>query len=168
MVESVTIRKAEASELDEIVKMHLSLQEHLENSNSSIWKYTEDKKRLLKQQYTEHLVDESSLVLVAEGEAKVVGFLLATVSYRTDYVPNIVGSLSSIYVGRNYRRRGIGSRLIGKACRFFSLKKAEHIYVRYVLGNKEGAGFWEHLGFKPILVTAGTLTSKIEDRIDCQ
>lgn len=166
IVESVTIRKAEASEIDEIVRMHLSLQEHLESSNSSIWKYTEDKKRSLKQQYIEHLVDENSLVLVADVDAKVVGFLFAAVSSRTEYVPSIVGSLSSIYVRRNYRRRGIGSRLIRGACGFFSSKKAEHIYVRYILGNNEGEGFWEYLGFKPILVTAGTLTSKIEDRID--
>ena len=38
--------------------------------------------------------------------------------------------------------------------------------MRYVLGNNEGEGFWEYFGFKPILVTAGTLASKIEDRID--
>jgi ribosomal protein S18 acetylase RimI-like enzyme len=160
-VENVTIRKAKASELGEIVKMHLSLQEHLENSSSSIWKYTEDMKRLLRQQYTEHLVNENSLLLVAEVEANVVGFLLATVSSRTEYLPSIVGTLSSIYIGRNYRRRGIGSRMIREACEFFSSKKAEHIYVRYVLGNEEGEGFWEHLGFKQILVTGGALSREI-------
>lgn len=146
--------------------MHLSLQEQLENNNSSIWKYTENKKRLLERQYAEHLVDENSLVLVAEAEAKVVGFLLATVSARTEYVPSIIGSLSTIFVEENYRRQGIGSRLIRKAYRFFSSKKAENIYVRYVMGNKEGEGFWKHLGFKTIIVTAGTLTSKIKEQIN--
>jgi len=167
-VESVIIRKAEATELAEIAKMHLSLQEHLENSNSSIWKYTKERKRLLKQQYTERLAEENSLVLVAEVRAKIAGFLLATVSSRTDYIPRIIGSLSSIYVHENYRRRGIGSRLVREACRFFSAKKAEHIYVRYVLGNTEGEGFWESLGFKPILLTAGTIASAIENRISSQ
>jgi ribosomal protein S18 acetylase RimI-like enzyme len=126
-VESVSVRKAKASELDEIVRMHLSLQEHLEGSNSSIWRYTEDKKRSLKQQYAKHLQDENSLVLVVRAGAKTVGLLLATVSHRTEYVPSVVGSLSSIYVGENHRRRGIGSRLIKEAGRLFLRKKAEHV-----------------------------------------
>jgi ribosomal protein S18 acetylase RimI-like enzyme len=168
IVENVTIRKADASELDQIIKMHLSLQGHLENSNSCVWRYTEAKKRSLKQQYVEHLMDENSLVLVAEVDAKVVGFLLATVSHRAEYLPSIVASLSSIYVGRSYRRRGIGSRLIGEACRFFSLKKAKRIYVRYVLGNKEGEGFWKYLKFNPIIVTAEISASEIDDRMPNQ
>jgi len=91
-MENVTIRKAKVHELDEIVEMHMSLQEHLENSSSSIWRYTKEKKRLLRQQYTEHLADENSIVLVAEARAKIVGFLLATISSRTDYIPNVLGS----------------------------------------------------------------------------
>ena len=165
---SLTVRKAESSELKGIVKMHLSLQEQLQNSNSSLWKYTESKKRLLERQYAKHLVDENSLVLVAEVEAKVLGFLLATVSARTEYVPSNIGSLSSIFIEENSRRRGIGSRLIREACRFFSAKKAENIYVRYVMGYKEGNGFWKHLGFKTIIITAGTLTSKIKEQINSQ
>ena len=110
-------------------------------------------------------VDKNSLVLVAEVEAQIVGFLLATVTSRTEYEPSIIGNLSSIYVRSNYRRRGVGSRLIREACRFFSVKNAKHIYVRYVLGNNEGKRFWKHLQLKPILVTAGAPRSKIEDQI---
>ena len=167
-MDSVTIRKAEASELNQIIGMHLSLQRHLENSNSRIWKYTEAKKQSLKQQYVNHLIDENSLFLVAEVDGKVVGFLLAMVSNRTEYLPSIVGNLSSIYVERSYRRRGFGSRLIREACKFFSLKKAERIYARFVLGNKEAEGFWEYLGFRSIIVTAGISLSEINDKIASQ
>ncbi|RJS94531.1 hypothetical protein CW705_00520 [Candidatus Bathyarchaeota archaeon] len=48
-VKDLKIRKAEPSDLDKIVEMQLSLQEHLENSNPSIWRYTREKKELLKQ-----------------------------------------------------------------------------------------------------------------------
>ncbi len=47
-VKDLKIRKAEPSDLDKIVEMQLSLQEHLENSNPSIWRYTREKKELLK------------------------------------------------------------------------------------------------------------------------
>jgi ribosomal protein S18 acetylase RimI-like enzyme len=164
-MKSMTIRKAAISDLDEIVEMALFLQEHIENCSSSVWKHTDNRKRSLKKQYTEHLLDENSLVLIVEDKTKIIGLLLATVVSRADYLPSIVGSLSSVYVEKTHRRQGIGSMLIREACRFFHSKKAENIYLRYVLGNIEGERFWKHMGFKPILVTAGALTSKIEDRI---
>ena len=95
-MEGVTIRKADISDLYELVGMALSLQEHIENCSSSVWKHTDDRKRSLRKQYTEHLLDENSLVLIAEDKAKIVGLLLATVVSRTDYIPSIVGSLSSV------------------------------------------------------------------------
>jgi len=164
-MEGVKTRRAKISETDEVFNMHLSLQKHLENSSSSIWRYTEERKKLLKQQYTEWLTDKNSIVLVAEVGTKATGFLVATVSYRMDYSPNTVGNISAVYVQEKYRRRGIGSELVKEACRFFAAKKAKHIYVRYVLGDAGAERFWENLGFKPILLTAGSLVSTIEDRL---
>jgi len=58
----------------------------------------------------------------------------------------------------------IGSRLVQEICRFFKRKNVEDIYLRYVLGNKEGEKFWEKLGFKPILVTAHSRIDIVEKR----
>jgi len=164
-MKGVTTRRARIFETNKIFNMHLSLQKHLENCSSSIWRYTEEIKKLLKQQYTEWLADKNSIVLVAEVGTKVTGFLVATVNYRTDYSPNTTGNISAVYVEKKFRRRGIGSELVKEACRFFAAKKAKHIYIRYVLGNTEAERFWENLGFKPILLTAGTLVNTIEERI---
>ena len=162
-MKQLIIRKAEASELDLIVEMQLSLQRHLENCSSSIWRYTEERKKLLRQDYEKYLTDKDSLLLVAELKGKVVGFISLNVTRRTDHLPNIIGNIGSIYILENLRRQSIGKRLVREACQFFKSKNAENLYLRYVLGNSEGENFWKKLGFKPILVTAGTNINTVED-----
>lgn len=160
---NLIIRKAEISDLDMVVDMQLSLQRHLEKCSSSVWRYTEERKKFLRQDYVKYLADENSLLLVAELKGEVVGFLSSTVAHRTDHLPKIIGNISSIYIQENFRRQGIGSRLVREACRFFRSKNAESLNLRYVLGNSEAERFWKTLGFKPILVTAGTNINTIED-----
>ncbi|RJS94532.1 GNAT family N-acetyltransferase [Candidatus Bathyarchaeota archaeon] len=87
------------------------------------------------------------LILLAEVKGEIVGFAHAEVQYRTTHIPAI-----------------IGSRLVQEICRFFRRKNVEDIYLRYVLGNKEGEKFWEKLGFKPILVTAHSRIDIVEKR----
>ncbi len=85
--------------------------------------------------------------------------------HRTDYLPNIIGMLSTIYVDQKFRRQGIGRKLVYEICKFFKANKVEKIYLRYVLGNIEGEKFWKDLGFKKILVTAGTDINKVEKNL---
>jgi len=163
-VKDLKIRKAEPSDLDKIVEMQLSLQEHLENSNPSIWRYTREKKELLKQDLEKQFMDDDHLILLAEVKGEIVGFAHAEVQYRTTHIPAIIGSIANIFVYKKFRRQGIGSRLVQEICRFFRRKNVKDIYLRYVLGNKEGEKFWEKLGFKPILVTAHSQIDIVEKR----
>ena len=160
---NLIIRKVENSELDVIVDMQFSLQRHLENYSSSIWRYTQERKKTLRQDYEKYLADENSLLLVAEFKGKVVGFLSSIVNHRTDHLPNIIGDIGSIYIQKDFRRQGIGNQLVTEACKFFKSKNAEELYLRYVLGNREGERFWKKLGFKPILVTAGSNINIVEN-----
>ena len=163
-MKNLKIRKAESPDLDKIVKMQLSLQKHLENSNPLIWRYTKEKKELIRENLGKQFTDENHLVLIAEVDGEIVGFAHGEVQRRTTHLPLIVGSIASIFVHENFQRRGIGSRLIHEICSFFSSKNVEDVYIRYVLGNVEGERFWENLGFKPILVTAHSRIDTIEKR----
>ena len=164
-MKDLEIRKADSSDLDKIVEMQLSLQEHLENSNPLIWRYTKEKKELLKRDLENQFMDENHLILVAEVKGEIVGFVHAEVQHRTTHIPAIIGSIANIFVHKNFRRKGIGSRLIQEVYRFFRTKNVKDVYLRYVLGNKEGEKFWEKLGFKPILVTAHSQVDMVEKRI---
>jgi len=161
----LSLRRAVLSDVDAIVTMQLSLQRHLEKSNSLIWRYTDEKKKLIKKNLEEQIADENHLILIAEVKKEVVGFAHGEVRHRSTHLPAIIGSIATVFIDKDFRRRGIGSRLIQEICGFFRSKKVEDVYVRYALGNMEGERFWEKLGFEPILVTAHSRIDTIEKRI---
>jgi ribosomal protein S18 acetylase RimI-like enzyme len=70
-----------------------------------------------------------------------------------------------MYVVKQFRRRGIGRRLIKELCKFFNSNKAEDLTVRYVIGNKEAEGFWRKLGFEPIITTSGTSATELDHKL---
>ena len=161
---NLEIRKAKPSDLDEIFKMQLSLQKHLEKSNPSIWRYTKEKEDQIRQNFENQFKDENHLLLIAEVKGEPVGLAHGEVQHRTTHTPETIGWISTVFVHENFRRQGVGRRLVKEICRFFKSKNVKDIYLRYVLGNKEGEKLWENLGFKPILVTAHSLIDTIEKR----
>jgi len=164
-MDHLQIRKVGVSELDRIVELQLALQRHSEACSASIWRYTAERTQLLRQEYETYVGDENRLLLVAVFNGTIVGFLSSMVSQRTDQLPPIIGTIGSLFIQDAFRRRGIGSRLVRDACQFFKSKRVEDVYVRFVVGNREGEGFWKKLGFTPILVTAGTNLTTVEDRL---
>jgi GNAT superfamily N-acetyltransferase len=159
------LRKAELSDVDAIFTMRVSLQRHLEKSNPLVWRKTEEEKNLIQKNLDEQLIDENHLLLIAEVEDEVVGFAHGEVQHRSTHIPAIIGNIGSIFIIENFQRRGIGTRLIQEICQFFRTKSVEDVYLRYVLGNREGERFWEKLGFQPILVTTHSAIDAIETRI---
>jgi len=60
---------------------------------------------------------------------------------------------------------GIGRRLVGELCRFFASKNVEEVTLNYIIGNKEGEGFWKTLGFKPIRIGANVQFKELMERV---
>jgi ribosomal protein S18 acetylase RimI-like enzyme len=150
------IRRAVSSDVERIVKLRLLLQKHCEESNTAVWHITEEGIALLKQKVESALVDSSSQVLVAEKNKEVIGFIHGEVTHRTDYLPRSVGSISTIYVVKKFRRKGVGVRLAKELCEFFRSEAVKQVTLRYIIGNREAEGFWKKLGFTPIITTAST------------
>lgn len=158
-------RSATASDLDELLKLRLSLQRRVEASNPWIWRITEEGKNRLRQNIEQMVADGDSRLVVAEDEEGLVGFASGRVVHRADYLPQSVGFISMIYVQEQFRRRSVGSRLVGELCRFFSSENVEDVTLRYALGNREAERFWSGLGFEPIMVTANIHLEELEKRL---
>jgi ribosomal protein S18 acetylase RimI-like enzyme len=165
---ALLIRKAVSSDVERLVELRLFLQQHCEESNPSVWRITQEGKELLKQKVEDDLLERNSQVLVAEVDGEVVGFGQGEVAHRTDYLPKSVGSISTLYVRKKFRRRGIGTRLVKELCKLFSLEGAEQVTLRYIIGNKEAEKFWNNLGFKPIITTADAHPKKVEPKAESQ
>ncbi len=161
---SLLIRNAMSSDLEKLVELRLSLQQHAEHSNPLIWKITEEGETLLRQKLEKTLRDSSSCLVVAEIGGEVVGFSHGQILHRTDYLPKCVGGISTIYVAKGFRRRGVGRRLVENLCQFFIREKVEQITLRYIIGNIEAEGFWNKLGLKPVLTTVSIRPEELKER----
>ena len=159
------IRSATSSDLKKLVELRLCLQLHAEKSNPWVWRVTEEGKRVIEQEFEKTLSDSNSRTVVAEMNGEVVGFALGEVEHRTDYLPEIVGAISLIYVAEGFRRRGIGSRLVEKLCQFFIKEKVEQVTLRYIIGNIEAERFWSKLNFEPIITTISIRPEELKERL---
>lgn len=110
-------------------------------------------------------MDSNSCIVVAEMSGEVIGFAHGEVLHRTDYLPESVGTISTIYVTKSFRRRGVGKRLVEKLCQFFIKKKVEQVTLRYIIGNIEAEGFWSRLRFVPIITTASAHPEELKERL---
>jgi ribosomal protein S18 acetylase RimI-like enzyme len=165
-MDNLTIRRATKSNVERIVELRLLSQEHFEESNRLIWRITEEGKNLIKQKVETDLTDSNVLVLLAEAGGEIIGYVRGEVTCRSDYAPRTVGQVSLIYVVKQFRRKGVGKRLMKELCRFFNSNKAENLTVRYVIGNREAEAFWRKLGFEPIIMTGSTHLRKLDSKLN--
>jgi ribosomal protein S18 acetylase RimI-like enzyme len=165
-MKNLIVRRANSSDVNAIVRLRLLLQEHVEDSNPLVWRITERGKRLLKQETRKDLSNRNTRVLLAEVGGETIGFAQGEVASRSDYAPRTVGHISLLYVMRRFRRKGVGRRLLRELCKFYNSKKAEHLTVRYIIGNKEAEGFWKQLGFESIISTSATHLKELNSRLN--
>jgi len=164
-MDNLTIRRAASSDVERIVELRLLLQEHAEKSNPLIWRMTEEGKKLLKQKVENDLADSNIHVLLAEADGEIIGYVQGEIARRSDYMPRTVGQVSLIYVVKQSRRKGVGTRLVKELCKFFCSNKAEDLTVRYIIGNKEAEGFWRKLGFESIITTSSTYLKELDFKL---
>lgn len=159
-----SIRKATPSDIDELVQLRLLLQQHCEESNPMIWHMTKEGKTLLKQKVKNELSTDNTHILIAEMNGEIIGSAHVEIMHRTDYTPKTVGSISTVYVIRKSRKKGIGALLVKRLCELFDAEGVEDVTLRYIIGNKEAEAFWKKLGFKPIITTAKTSLKELENK----
>lgn len=164
-MDNLTIRRAASSDAEKIVELRLLSQEHAEKSNPLIWRTTEEGKRLLKQKVENDLADSNIHVLLAEADGEIIGYVQGEVTSRSDHMPRTVGQISLMYAVKQFRRKGVGRRLMKELCKFFDSNKAEDLTVRHIIGNKEAEGFWRKLGFESIIMTSSTYPSELDFKL---
>jgi ribosomal protein S18 acetylase RimI-like enzyme len=117
-------------------------------------------------QIASRLRSDACCALVAEHRQDgVVGVIFGRIVTNNRYTPSQAGQVDQAFVHQAHRRAGVGSRLVSELCRFFESQGVEDISLRYVVGNREAAGFWAALGFSPRIITSGTRLQTILERL---
>ncbi|MDR4497681.1 MAG: GNAT family N-acetyltransferase [Candidatus Scalindua sp.] len=63
------------------------------------------------------------------------------------------GVIEECFVVPSFRRRGIGSRLVKSALKWFQSKKIQRIELSLIVHNKGGTLFWKRFGFEAFRIS---------------
>lgn len=160
------IRPAHASDLDRLACLLQALQDHMEASNSHLWRMKPQARSNLKGQLAGRLAAGDSCALVAEHhQAGVVGAIFGRIIVNNRYTPSRAGQVDQVFVRADHRRAGVGRQLVAGLCHFFATEGVEDISLRYIAGNAEADAFWSALGFSPRIVTSGAARETVQARL---
>jgi GNAT superfamily N-acetyltransferase len=100
--------------------------------------------------------DRQTAAFVApEGDDDIAGYILGGVGYRAPiFEVQQVGMIFDLVVRPDTRRRGVGRALVGALRDWFSRHDIEWLQVNYSPDNPESSGFWQGMGFRPLLIEA--------------
>lgn len=96
----------------------------------------------LKKLYKERVQD----FLVAEVSRKVVGYILGYVK------PDKSGSIKTLAVAPDYRRQGIGKKLVNFIIQKLKKKGIKEIFLHTRIKNRVASSFYKKLGFRTIKI----------------
>ena len=95
---------------------------------------------------------EDTLVLAALDKNKVVGFAVAEIKKSNPgFKREKYGHIDLMGVAADYRRHGIGSKMLEKIMDWFKSQHLDMIEVSVASGNKVGYPFWKKHGFRDYL-----------------
>jgi len=104
--------------------------------------------------WEKHLRDliksEDTLVLVAMDKDHVVGYSISLIEsrYPPVFTRETYGFIASMAVQSNYRRKGIGERMLGKIYEWFKSLNIDKIELTVTAQNQIGYSFWKKHGFR--------------------
>ena len=76
--------------------------------------------------------------------------------------PEQIRRIDDVWIEPNYRRKGLGTKLVYELLEFFKINHIVAIILEYAKGNMEAEAIWEQFGFEPVLTIATANLSDLE------
>ncbi len=96
-------------------------------------------------QFEEIFKNKSNIIVIAEYDSKAVG-IIDYISYKKGKLK--IGSLGNAFVLKEYRGKGIGSKLADYVVNKLKKQKCKFIRSAVRVNNKKAQKFWKKRGFK--------------------
>lgn len=143
-----TIRKAKLTDVDEITELNIELMQY-HKKYDSYYIIVKNARALVKKHTKLKIKSRNALVLVAEVDGKIIGYLKAEIKkHNPIYTNNVIGNLGDEFVITKYRRYGIGKELTKEFLKWLKLKKVKEVIVTVDSRNKISINAWKKFGFK--------------------
>ena len=152
MTREVIIRKARKKDIPLIAELWKELMDFNKQYDGH-WSRSENGHQSCADFINDHIADDASCILVAEADKHIVGYCLSDICKCDPQLLKVkeYGQISNLAVTKNYRRKGIGERLLRKTVNWFSKKGIHRIEVYVGISNKSARKFWTKVGFTPFV-----------------
>jgi len=141
------IRKATSKDIEKINEIGLEglFQEHaLQNpkNKKKIKKGVNEDFEFHKRTIRKNLQDNKQCWIVVEEKGTIIGF-------GSTYIKKDRGIIESVYVAKEFQRKGYGMKIIKHLVSWLKSKKVKHIESNLLVKNTPSIKLHEKIGFKP-------------------
>jgi ribosomal protein S18 acetylase RimI-like enzyme len=149
MTAEITIRPAQETDIDAIFALWCESMRYHEHMDPFVFGFDMTKAQEARKFISNHMDKDTSIVLVALKNTKVIGYLLGSICTRQPFMKLYeIGNIYDIVVTEAERRHGVGTLLMDKAFVFFK-KRGHHTVLLSVSDTNSAAlRFYEKHGFR--------------------
>ena len=152
--EDVTVRNAVEADLDRVAELWAEMIELHHGLDERFWRRKPDGNEIFRQWMAEAVGDEKCVLVVAEVDGAVAGFIHGNlVNAPPPVEEKISGNITDVSVGFDYRGKGIGRKLMAAALEWFADRGAEDVTLLAAVKNDCAVSFYEALGFERHTIT---------------
>ncbi|KUO85661.1 GNAT family N-acetyltransferase [Thermoproteus sp. CP80] len=149
MYPNIVIRAALESDVDALADLIARLK-RLNGEFDPLLKPAENLLAASKEYVKSKISSPSSVVLVAEVDGRAVGVIVGDVEDRLFYEPRMAGIIREFYVLPEFRRKGLGKRMMSEAMDALRRKGAQMIMADFPALNEIAIEFYKKMNFRPI------------------
>ena len=148
---NIEIKRADISNIKDIQDLNHQLFElEFNNFDSSLkvgWTYEKEGTDY----FTEMLNNE--VVYIALIENKIVGYLAGSVNIQNSYVTKSLAEVDNMFISEDYRKYGIGSKLMNEFKKYCIQNNIEELKVTASAKNSNAINFYKKNGFEEFEIT---------------
>jgi ribosomal protein S18 acetylase RimI-like enzyme len=146
------IVSAKDSLIPQIVELWKELWDFHQNLDPKYFVMSEDGPSKFEEYLRGLIKSDDSQVLIALEGGQVVAYSIAQILKRPPVAKHIeYGFISDLGVKEEYRRRGIGKRILDKIFEWFKSRQIDRIELTVLAKNQIGYSFWKKQGFEVFL-----------------
>lgn len=98
--------------------------------------------------YGSLIKDRNTKIVIAEENKEVIGYFMGAIEKAPQYIhPKRIGVIFDAFIKKEYRKQGIGKKILKELLRWFKKKKVKHIELTVDARNKIGLRAWKKFGF---------------------
>jgi len=144
----IKIRKATLDDLDTVVSFCVKLTD-IHHAFNDYYKPGKDIENSLRETYTQDLMSEEVLILVAEDRGKIIGYFDTAIKYAEKFKSvDAVAYIYDVFILPEYRRKGLLKQFMDIAIKAYKEQGLNVFELRVDVNNKDAMNAWLKMGFQ--------------------